>query len=79
MAPGRVSGGRVIGATDDQQNAMRIKTDTFEVVGDDDMSGVRIQPSMVQHALRQVAGIDQSTLSNAFALPAGSAVNLFDV
>jgi len=79
MAPGRVSGGRVIGATDDQQNAMRIKTDSLEVVGDDDMSGVRIQPSMVQHALRQVAGIDQATLSNAFALPSSSAVNLFDV
>jgi uncharacterized protein (DUF1501 family) len=78
MAPGRISGGRVIGATDDLQGPMRINPNTLEVVGDDDMDGVRLQPGHIQHALRKVAGIENSSVSKAFPVKPAIGLELFE-
>jgi hypothetical protein len=61
MGPG-IRGGRVIGATDERQDARLVDPTTLEVVS---AGGVRITPAHVHASLRQLAGVD-ATLGARF-------------
>lgn len=72
MGPG-IAGNRVIGGTTPDQRARLVDPGSLAVVdGTDGTDGVRIRPEHVHHALRQLAGVDDSL----FPLP-GNALPLF--
>ncbi len=67
MGPG-IAGNRVIGGTTEDQKSRLVVPDSLAVVdGVDGSDGVRLRPEHVHHALRRLAGIDEST--SAFPLP----------
>jgi uncharacterized protein (DUF1501 family) len=60
MGPG-IPGNRVVGGTTADQRARLVDPGSLAVVdGVDGVDGVRIRPEHVHHALRQVAGVDDS-------------------
>lgn len=60
MGPG-IAGGRVIGGTTEDQRARLVVPGSLEVVdGVDGTDGVKLRPEHVHHALRTLAGIDES-------------------
>lgn len=63
MGPG-IRGGRVIGATDERQNARTVDPSSLAL----DERGIRITPAHVNRALRRLAGFDESTLAAAYPL-----------
>lgn len=72
MGPG-IPGNRVVGGTTADQRARLVDPGSLAVVdGVDGVDGVRIRPEHVHHALRQVAGVDDSL----YPLP-GNALPLF--
>lgn len=72
MGPG-IAGNRVIGGTTPDQRARLVDPGSLAVVdGVDGTDGVRIRPEHVHHALRQLAGVDETL----FPLP-GNALPLF--
>lgn len=58
-------GNRVIGRTDNQQNADLINPTTLQVDND---AGIQLYPAHIQLALRQLAGVADHTAANAFPL-----------
>jgi hypothetical protein len=67
MGPG-IAGNRVIGGTTDDQRARLVVPGSLAVVdGVDGTDGVKIRPEHIHHALRSLAGIDESATS--FPLP----------
>ena len=68
IQPGAQWGNRVIGATDELHNALSINSATLQV--DNSNSGVRLEPKHLQQAMRQLAGIDQSSVAQQFPLNA---------
>lgn len=72
MGPG-IPGNRVVGGTTADQRARLVDPGSLAVLdGVDGVDGVRIRPEHVHHALRQVAGVDDSL----YPLP-GNALPLF--
>ena len=72
MGPG-IAGNRVIGGTTADQRARLVDPGSLAVVdGVDGTDGVKIRPEHVHHALRRLAGVDESQ----FPLP-GDALALF--
>jgi uncharacterized protein (DUF1501 family) len=72
MGPG-ILGNRVVGGTTADQRARLVDPGSLAVVdGVDGVDGIRIRPEHVHHALRQVAGVDDSL----YPLP-GNALPLF--
>ncbi len=59
-------GNRLIGVTDEGHNALTINPSTLQVDGSS--AGVRLEPKHIQQAMRQLAGIEQSTTSAQFPL-----------
>jgi uncharacterized protein (DUF1501 family) len=77
--PGRIPGGRLLGATDDNQNLLRVKpNDPTIVVADDDPSGVRITPAHIHHELREIAGVSDHMLTQNFPLMNNEVIPMFD-
>jgi uncharacterized protein (DUF1501 family) len=72
MGPG-ITGGRVIGGTDERHRAKNIDPDTFEVVND---GGVRIEPGHVHRELRRIAGIEEDEVVRGYPVNVNS-LNLF--
>lgn len=70
MGP-KIEGNRVIGATDDGQQAMTIDPSSLEVGG-----SARLTPTQIHAALRKLAGIDERLLQ-AFPLMSGESLPLF--
>jgi uncharacterized protein (DUF1501 family) len=67
MGPG-IAGGRVIGATTEDQRARLVVPGTFEVVdGVEGANAVKLKPQHVHHALRVLAGLDDQ--GSGFPLP----------
>lgn len=65
-----ITGGRVIGATDDELRPMRVDASDPTVLHETDATdGTRLQPAHVHRALRKHAGIDQSEAAAKFPLP----------
>lgn len=71
MGPG-IQGGRVIGATTEQQSPRRVNPQTLAL----DENGIRMTPGHIHGALRQVAGID--TRSELLSFPVGAALPIFE-
>lgn len=71
IGPG-IEGDRVIGATNDAQQALSVDPMSLKVGS----SGVKITPTQIQAALRKLAGIDPD-LERAFPLMAGDPLPLF--
>ncbi|NKB33678.1 MAG: DUF1501 domain-containing protein [Pseudomonadales bacterium] len=65
---GATWGNRVVGATDEGHNAHSINPATLAV--DDSVNGVRLEPKHLQQAMRQLGGVDQSTIAQLFPLNA---------
>jgi uncharacterized protein (DUF1501 family) len=65
FGPG-IRGGRVIGATDEQQFAVPLDPNTLATVEKD--KGIRVRPEHVHSALRRLAGIADHPLSRKFPL-----------
>ena len=59
---------QVLGATTDQQAILKVKPGTFEVVGDNDAGGVRINQGHVNAGMRKLAKIDGHEYAQAFNL-----------
>lgn len=66
-----VRGGRVIGATDEGQKALRVnKNNLAEVLPDVDTGpGLRVRPSQIHRELRRVLAVDRAPFSGQFQLP----------
>lgn len=65
-----ISGGRVIGGTDDQLRPLSVdKNNPAALLGYDDPAGTRILPAHIQRALRQKLGLSGSALDLQYALP----------
>ena len=60
-----ITGNRVIGATDEQQQAVPVHPKTLEI---DKENGVRVRPEHVNLALRDLAGIQNHAFSKQFPL-----------
>ncbi len=71
VGPG-IEGNRVIGATNDKQEALSLDPTTLKAGS----SGTRLSPTQVQAALRKLAGIDPE-LERAFPLISGDVLPLF--
>lgn len=77
--PGRIPGGRLVGATTDMQDILRVDpTDPSVVLADEDQSGVRITPAHIHQGLREIAGLSLNPLAQQFPLMASPMVSLFD-
>jgi hypothetical protein len=61
-----VSGNRVVGGTDAQQQANAVDPSTLQVVSN---GGLMLRPGHVHQALRKLAGLAGHTLTGAYALP----------
>lgn len=61
-------GNRVVGATDEGHNAFSINPSTLAV--DNSANGVRLEPKHLQQAMRQLGGLDQSSIAQLFPLNA---------
>ncbi|MDD9895471.1 MAG: DUF1501 domain-containing protein [Gammaproteobacteria bacterium] len=61
-------GNRVVGATDEGHNAFNINPTSLMVDGSS--SGVRLEPKHLQQAMRQLGGVDQSSIAQLFPLNA---------
>jgi hypothetical protein len=61
-------GNRVVGATDDVHNALKINPSTLQV--DSSNAGVGLEPKHLQQAIRELAGVDQSATALQFPLDA---------
>lgn len=61
-------GNRVVGLTDEMQNALRINPQTLQ--RDDSDSGLVLEPRHLQQALRQLGGIADSPIAQRFPLNA---------
>jgi len=68
IKPGAVWGNRVIGATDEVHNALNINPTTLQV--DNSSAGLRIEPKHLQQAMRELGGVSQSSIAQAFPLNA---------
>ena len=68
-------GNRVVGATNEVHQALNINPSTLQI--DSSSSGIRLEPKHLQQAVREIAGIDQSSISQMFPLNAES-VNFFN-
>jgi len=65
-----ITGGRVIGGTDDQLRPLTVKKDDPTVtLGYEDSAGTRIVPAQIQRALRKKLGLAGSELDLKYALP----------
>ncbi len=65
---GAAWGNRVVGATDELHNALKINPGTLQV--DSSSAGVGLQPKHLQQAIRELAGVDQSAAALQFPLDA---------
>ena len=65
---GAAWGNRVVGATDEVHNALSINPTTLQL--DDSSAGVMLEPKHLQQAMRQLAGVDQSSVAQQFPLNA---------
>lgn len=63
---GAAWGNRVVGATDDVHNALKINPSTLQV----DSAGVGLEPKHLQQAMRELAGVHQSAAALQFPLDA---------
>jgi len=63
-------GNRVVGATDDMHNALKINPSTLQV--DTSSAGIILEPKELQLAMRKIAGIDQSAVAMRFPLNAAN-------
>lgn len=61
-------GNRVVGATDGLHNALNINPSSLQI--DSSSAGVRLEPKHLQQAMRQLGGIDQSSVAQLFPLNA---------
>ena len=61
-------GNRVVGATTETHSALNINPTTLQV--DDSSNGVRIEPKHLQEGMRQLGGVDQSSIAQLFPLNA---------
>ena len=61
-------GNRVVGATDDLHNALKINPSTLQL--DNSSAGLVLEPKHLQQAIRELAGVDQSTAALQFPLNA---------
>lgn len=59
---------RVVGATDEVHNALKINPTTLQV--DSSSTGVTLEPKHLQQAIRELAGVDQSAAALQFPLNA---------
>ncbi len=65
-----ITGGRVIGGTDDQLRPLSVdKTNPATLLGYDDPAGTRILPAHIQRALRKKLGLEGSALDLQYSLP----------
>jgi hypothetical protein len=65
-----ITGGRVVGGTDDQLRPLSVsKSDPKTLLGYDDPSGTRILPAHIQRALRRKLALEGSALDQKYALP----------
>jgi uncharacterized protein (DUF1501 family) len=71
-------GTRVVGATDEMQNPMRVIPETLQVTGDDDPGGVRLTPAHIHQALRKVAGIENHNFAQLYPLSTAKQLPIFD-
>jgi len=65
MGPG-ISGGRVVGATDEYYSPLKVNADSLAV----DESGMRIRPGNIHASLRELAGIADNPSVSRFAVGA---------
>lgn len=72
---GAAWGNRVVGATDELHNALKINPSTLQV--DSSSAGVGLEPKHLQQAIRELAGVDQSAAALQFPLGAED-VDLFN-
>ena len=63
---GAAWGNRVVGATDDLHNALKINPGTLQL--DNSVAGINLEPKHLQQAIRQLAGVDQSAAALQFPL-----------
>jgi len=61
-------GNRVVGATDATHAALNINPTTLKV--DSSSAGIRIEPKHLQQAMRELGGVSQSSIAQAFPLNA---------
>jgi hypothetical protein len=61
-------GNRVVGATDEGHNALSINPSTLAI--DNSTNGIRLEPKHLQQAIRQLGGVDQSSIAQLFPLNA---------
>jgi len=66
IKPGNTWGNRVVGATDETHSALNINAATLQI--DNSNAGLRLQPKHLQQAVRQLAGIDQSSVAQQYPL-----------
>jgi uncharacterized protein (DUF1501 family) len=65
-----ITGGRVVGGTDDQLRPLSVsKTDPTALLGYDDPSGTRILPAHIQRALRRKLSLEGTALDQKYGLP----------
>lgn len=77
--PGRIPGGRLVGATDDAQEILRVDpSDPSVILDDNDMTGVRITPAHIHTGLREIAGITNHPVAQQFPLSSEVHLPLFD-
>ena len=67
-------GNRVVGATDEMHNKFAIDPVSLAV---DETNGIILEPKHLQQAMRQLAGVDQSSIAGLFPLDADD-VNFFN-
>tara|TARA_B110000858_G_scaffold198442_1_gene265099 strand:+ start:67615 stop:68892 length:1278 start_codon:yes stop_codon:yes gene_type:complete len=65
---GAAWGNRVVGATDDLHNALKISPSSLQV--DSSNAGVGLEPKHLQQAIRELAGVDKSAAAMQFPLDA---------
>ncbi len=61
-------GNRVVGATNELHQALNINPSSLQI--DSTSSGLRLEPKHLQQAVRELAGVDQSSISQMFPLNA---------
>ena len=77
--PGRIPGGRLVGATDDKQEILRVDPyDPSIILDDNDMTGVRITPAHIHRGLREIAGLTNHPVAQQFPLMTDVDIPLFD-
>ena len=68
-------GNRVVGATDEGHNALSINPSTLAI--DNSTNGIRLEPKHLQQAIRQLGGVDQSSIAQLFP-PNAEGVDFFN-